>query len=228
MTPARSAGGAEVLVECVSKSYGRGVVALREVSLEIAPNEFVSLTGPPGSGKSTLLNLIAGFSRPDLGTISVAGLSPWAVRERGVYRREVIGFVFQLHRLLPALSACGNVEVALVGAGVPRGERHERAALLLEQVGVGGRADHFPNELSGGERQCVAVARALANRPRLLLADEPTASLDAAATQRILGVLDAVRAERGMTVIAVSHDPVVTRRADRSFEIVGGELRCSG
>lgn len=143
MTPARSAGGAEVLVERVSKSYGRGVVALRDVSLEIAPNEFVSLTGPPGSGKSTLLNLIAGFSRPDLGSISVAGLSPWAVRERGVYRREVIGFVFQMHRLLPALSACGNVEVALVGAGVPRGERHERAALLLEQVGVGGRADHF-------------------------------------------------------------------------------------
>lgn len=126
-TPARPAGGAEVLVECVSKSYGRGVVALQDVSLEIAPNEFVSLTGPPGSGKSTLLNLIAGFSRPDLGSISVAGLSPWAVRERGVYRREVIGFVFQLHRLLPALSACGNVEVALVWRRRRRPGAHQPA-----------------------------------------------------------------------------------------------------
>lgn len=228
MSPTETAGAAAMLLSGVSKSYGRGVVALRDVSLAIEPNEFVSVTGPPGSGKSTLLNLVAGFSCPDGGSIQVAGVSPWTARPRGLYRREVIGFVFQLHRLLPAVSARGNIEVALVGARVPRAERRGRAQALLEAVGIGGRAEHFPNELSGGERQCVAIARALANRPRLLLADEPTASLDPTAARRILDLFGAIRADRGMTVLAVSHDPAVTARADRALEVVGGELRCSG
>jgi putative ABC transport system ATP-binding protein len=217
-------GGAEVIVERVSKSFGRGVDALHDVSLVIGPNEFVALEGPPGSGKSTLLNLVAGYSRPDSGSVFVAGTTPWEPRGKAVFRREVVGFVFQLHRLLPGLTAAGNVEVALLGAGVARAERQERAARLLEEAGVAHRAGHFPSELSGGERQCVAVARALANGPRLLLADEPTASLDDAAAARILDLFDRRRSERGMTVLAVSHDPAVAARADRALTLVGGEL----
>jgi putative ABC transport system ATP-binding protein len=188
----------------------------------------VSVTGPPGSGKTTLLNLVAGFTGPDAGSVTVDGRTPWDARDRARYRREVIGFVFQLHRLLPGLSAQGNVEVALMGAGVPRAERSERSARLLEQLGVEERAEHFPSELSGGERQCVAIARALANEPRLLLADEPTASLDSPAARRILDIIDELRRGRGMTVLAVSHDPAVVARADRACEVVEGALRCSG
>jgi putative ABC transport system ATP-binding protein len=222
--PAR---GAAVAIAGASKAYGRGVEALRAVSLTAAPGEFVSITGPPGSGKTTLLNLVAGFTRPDAGSVTVDGRTPWDAQDRARYRREVIGFVFQLHRLLPGLSAQGNVEVALIGADAPRAERRERSARLLEQLGVAKRAEHFPSELSGGERQCVAIARALANGPRLLLADEPTASLDGPAARRVLDVIDELRSQRGMTVLAVTHDPAVVARADRACEVAEGALRCS-
>lgn len=219
------ARAAEVVVERVSKTHGRGVQALVEVSMAVAPGEFVSITGPAGSGKSTLLHLIAGFERPDSGSIVVGDLVTASVRDVPRYRREVVGFVFQLHHLLPALTAQTNVELALLGGGMAAPERRERARLLLELVGVGHRAEHLPKELSGGERQCVAVARALANRPRILLADEPTSALDPVAAGRILDLLDAIRAAERTTVIAVSHDPAVAGRADRQLLLEAGRLR---
>src|SRR3954447_184522 len=168
--------GAEVVLEHVRRVRG-DVIAVADVSMHVAPGECVALMGPSGSGKSTLLGVMGGLAEPDEGTILVDGRPP---REHGGlsgYHRDVVGFVFQLHHLLPMLTAQGNVEVPLVAAGHGRGDRRNRAVELLDEVGLAGRTDHLPSELSGGERQRVAVARALANEPRLLLADEPTGAL---------------------------------------------------
>jgi ABC-type lipoprotein export system ATPase subunit len=216
--------GAEVALEAVSKRYGAAVQALSGVTLRVGSGELVVVEGPSGSGKSTLLHIVAGFTRPDSGSVIVDGQDVARLRRPADYRRHVVGVVFQSHHLLPALSARINVEVALLGAGVPARERRLRTEELLERVGVAHRSAHAPTELSGGERQCVAIARALANRPRLLLADEPTASLDDAAAARILDLLDTLRRQQSMTVLAVSHDPAVTERADRTARIVRGTL----
>jgi putative ABC transport system ATP-binding protein len=165
------ATGASVLVDGVAKSFGR-VTALRKVSLKVGPGEAVAIAGRSGSGKSTLLSLIGGLAQPDRGRVLIDGQATWTKRHPAHARRELVGFIFQRHLLLGTLTARANVEVPLIGAGVQRGERHTRALELLGEVGLADRADHLPHELSGGERQRVAVARALANRPRLLLADE--------------------------------------------------------
>src|SRR5687767_8945790 len=159
------ARGAEVAIEGVSKRYGAAVQALSGVTLRVGPGELVVAGGPSGSGKSTLLQIVAGFTRPDSGSAVVDGQDVAQLRRPADYRRHVVGVVFQSHHLLPALSACMNVEVALLGAGVPAPERRVRAEDLLHSVGIAHRSAHPPTELSGGERQCVAVARALANRP---------------------------------------------------------------
>ena len=166
-------GGADVVVRQVVKSYGR-IRALRGVSLEVGASEFVTITGPSGSGKSTLLNLIGSLDRPDEGDIMVAGLPVPEPAHAVEFRRHMVGFVFQDNPLLPYMSAEGNIETALLAAGTGRRERHERTAELLDEVGLNDRARHLPSELSGGQRQAVALARAIAGRPRLLLADEPT------------------------------------------------------
>ena len=151
--------------------------------------------------------------------ISVPGL-----RHPSRFRRDVIGFVFQLHYLLPHLTAADNVELAMIGTGRSRAERADRARELLGEVGLGHRAGARPPELSGGERQRVAVARSLANEPRLLLADEPTGSLDSDSTARVLELLEAVRARRGMTLLVVTYDPLIGRRADRVLHMRDGRL----
>jgi putative ABC transport system ATP-binding protein len=217
-------GGIDVLVEEVVKSYGR-VKALRGVSFAVGRGEFVAVTGPSGSGKSTLLNLIGTLDRPDSGTITVAGRPVPSPRDAVEFRRRLVGFVFQDNLLLPYLSAQSNVETALLATGVARDARHRRSEELLAEVGLSDRARHLPSELSAGERQRVAIARALANEPRLLLANEPTGALDSASSDRILGLLSALRSRRGMTVIIASHDPAVTRRADRVLRIVDGQVR---
>ncbi|HWX75589.1 MAG TPA: ATP-binding cassette domain-containing protein, partial [Solirubrobacteraceae bacterium] len=165
--------GAEVLVDSATKSFG-SVAALREVSLHVRSGEAVAITGRSGSGKSTLLGLIGGLEQPDRGRVLIDARAIWEDADVARARREVVGFVFQRHLLLDALSARANVEVPLIGAGVRRGERRRRALSLLADVGLEHRGEHLPRQLSGGERQRVAVARALANEPRLLLADEPT------------------------------------------------------
>jgi ABC-type lipoprotein export system ATPase subunit len=221
--PAPARGGADVAVNGVVKSYGR-IQALRGVSLSVPASEIVTITGPSGSGKSTLLNLIGSLDRPDAGTITVGGEPVPEPRDAVEFRRHMVGFAFQDNPLLPYLSAQGNIETALLAAGVGRRERHERSAQLLEEVGLADRAAHLPAELSGGQRQAVALARALAGSPRLLLADEPTGALDSVSSQRALDLLAALRERRGMTVIIVSHDPVVADWGNRVVHLIDGQV----
>jgi len=221
------ARGARVDVEHVSRRFV-DVEALRDVSLHVAPGELVAVTGRSGSGKSTLLNLISGLDRPTEGRVLIDGVDIAEGRRDERARRKLIGFVFQQHLLLSELTAQLNVEVPLIGAGVPARERRRRALELLDEVGLAHRAQHRPATLSGGERQRVAVARSLANGPRLLLADEPTGALDSANSQRIIELLATLRARHGMTVIVVSYDTAVYAHADRTMTILDGQPAVDG
>jgi ABC-type lipoprotein export system ATPase subunit len=217
-------GGAEVIAEQVVKTYGT-VAALRGVSFRVAAGEFVVVAGPSGSGKSTLLNLIGTLDQPDSGTIVVGGRPVPLPSEAVEFRRRLVGFVFQDNLLLPYLSAQSNVETALMATGVGREARQVRSQQLLVEVGLADRVRHLPSELSAGERQRVAVARALANEPRLLLGDEPTGALDSASSERVLTLLSAMRERHGMTMIIASHDDAVTRRADRVLRLTDGRIQ---
>jgi putative ABC transport system ATP-binding protein len=227
MEPAPSSSsraGAEVAVERVTKRYGPRIAALQDVSLRIEPGELVLLSGPSGSGKSTLLNLIAGFDEPDEGRVLVDGLAIAQTTDLPRFRREVIGVVFQLHHLIAGLTAEENVAVALMPTRLARDERAARVAGALEEVGLAERGEHLPWQLSGGERQRVAVARALVNRPRLLLADEPTGALDTAASEAILALFRSLRDRHGMTVLLISHEPDAERHVDRTLRLRDGRL----
>ncbi len=209
------------------KTGGHEVHALDGIDLDIARGEFVALVGPSGSGKSTLLSLIGGLDRQSSGQIFVSDLELGAANEKQLvgYRRERIGFIFQSFNLLMMRSAAENVETPLTIAGVPPKERRKRALELLEAVGLKQRASHRPNELSGGEMQRVAVARALANKPLLLLADEPTGNLDSQTGQGILNLLRDAVATRGVTMILVTHDPQVASFADRIVHLRDGKIQ---
>jgi putative ABC transport system ATP-binding protein len=221
--PKPQRAGAEVVLEHVSKRFGR-VTGLEDVSFTVSAGEFVALSGRSGSGKSTLLNVIGGLDQPTSGQVLVDGVNVADVGRSAAYRRNVVGFVFQLHHLLQNLTARQNVEMALLGAGVRRAERQRRALALLDEVGLAARESHLPRQLSGGERQRVAIARALANEPSLLLADEPTGALDSTTSERVLDLISAVRERRGMTTIIVSYDPNVSARADRTLHLVDGRI----
>lgn len=216
--------GAEVVVANASKSFGR-IGALHGVSLRVGAGEAIVITGPSGSGKSTLLALIGGLERPDEGEVLIDGRALWLEQDLARERRELVGFVFQSHLLLGTLSARANVEVPLIGAGIHRTQRRERALELLDRVGLANRAEHVPAQLSGGERQRVAVARALANEPRLLLADEPTGALDSATSERVLDLLFGLRDRLGMTMLLVSYDSAIGTRADRTVTLVDGHIK---
>ncbi len=222
-SPLTRATGADVVVQDVVKAFGR-IKALRGVSLSVAPTEFVTITGPSGSGKSTLLNLIGSLDRPSSGSITVAGVPVPEPRDAVDFRRRVVGFVFQDNLLLPYLTAQSNIEAALLATGVGRRERRRRSSELLAEIGLSDRASHLPSELSGGQRQAVALARALANQPRLLLADEPTGALDSVSGARALDLLASMRALHGTTVLVVSHDAAVAERADRVLHLVDGQI----
>jgi ABC-type lipoprotein export system ATPase subunit len=215
--------GARVIAEGVTRAYG-GTEVLREVSFTIDPGELVALTGPSGAGKTTLLQLIGSLDKPSRGRILVDGIDVGGLRRPARFRRSTVGFVFQLHHLLPVLSAQQNIELPLSAAGIPRRERAARALELLAEVGLEDRADALPADLSGGERQRVAVARALANRPPLILADEPTGSLDTAASRRVWELLSDVRRRRGTTILIASHDLTLADHADRSLALLDGRL----
>jgi putative ABC transport system ATP-binding protein len=220
-----SQSGARVVAEGVRREHPGGIVAVDDVSLTLEPGEFVVLTGPSGSGKTSLLSLLGALDRPTAGRVLVDGaVLDGGSDERARYHREVVGFVFQHHHLLAHLPACANVELPLLGAGLGRRERRERAVDLLREVGLAHRLDELAAHLSGGERQRVALARALANDPRLLLADEPTGSLDSESTQRVLDLLEAVRERRGMTMLVVTYEPLIGRRADRVLHMRDGRL----
>jgi putative ABC transport system ATP-binding protein len=217
-------GGAEVDVQHVSKAFEGGrISALEDVSLRLDPGEFVSLTGPSGSGKSTLLNLIGALDRPDSGRIVVDG-EALDGRDAAEYRATTVGFVFQFHNLIPTLTALENVQVPMLGRGLRRAERAERARELLQEVGLARRERAFPATLSGGERQRVALARALANEPRLLLADEPTGSLDSDTGTQVLQLIERLREERGATVLLVTNDDGVAATAGRRLRLLDGHV----
>ena len=202
------------------------VVALQGLDLEVLPGEMVALVGSSGSGKSTLLNVIGGLDTPSAGGVWVGGrdLLKVSERERVSFKREVVGFVWQQpHRnLLPYLSAQENVELPMILAGARGGERRERARDLLEMVGLADRAGFRPDRLSGGQQQRVALAVALANRPPLLLADEPTGQVDSEAAGQVFDALRQMNQAYGTTVIVVTHDPAVARRVDRVIAIRDG------
>jgi ABC-type lipoprotein export system ATPase subunit len=195
------------------------VVALQGIDLTIHSGEMLALVGPSGSGKSTLMNILGGLDTPTAGRVSVGEYNLLEVtrREQVLYRRRQVGFVWQqtARNLLPYLSAQENVELPMALDGVPARERRERARALLEQVGLGGRLKHRPDRLSGGEQQRVAIAVAMANQPRLLLADEPTGEVDSEAAEQIFKTLRAFNREHGVTIIIVTHDVNVASRVDR-------------
>ena len=213
-----------VRVEDIVKSFpgNRGLV-LDHLSFAIDDGEFVVIEGPSGSGKSTTIHLIAALDRPTAGKIHVHGRDVSHRRRLDRYRREDVGIIFQLHNLLPHLSALQNVEIVMLGGKLHRPQRRARARELLHSVALDSQADAYPPELSGGERQRIAVARALANDPRLLLADEPTGSLDDDTARLVIGLLRD-HCTRGGAVLAVSHDPRLTNAADRVLFLAEGRI----
>jgi putative ABC transport system ATP-binding protein len=205
-------------------SYG-GVRALDGVSVEIARGEFVAIMGRSGSGKSTFMNLLGCLDRPSAGSYRFDGIDVTSLNANALagLRNRRIGFVFQSFRLLARASALENVALPLMYAGQPRDVRKARARTLLETIGLGDRLDHTPAELSGGQQQRVAIARALANSPTLLLADEPTGSLDTASGAEIMDIFDTLN-RSGFTIVVVTHDETVARRAHRILHFQDGRL----
>jgi ABC-type lipoprotein export system ATPase subunit len=214
-------------LEGVVKHYRRGdedVVALEQVDLSIDKGELAAVVGPSGSGKSTLLHLAAGLDVPDAGRVAVQGrdLAGLSAGERAALRRREIGFVFQFFHLLPNLTVAENVELPLLLDGTRR--RQERVRNLLDQVGVAHRAGHLPGELSGGEMQRAAIARALVAEPALVLADEPTGNLDSSTGSTVLSVLEKVVSGTGAALVMVTHDEAATDLAERVFHLADGSL----
>jgi putative ABC transport system ATP-binding protein len=205
-------------------SGGRAVDVLNDVSLEVPARQFLAVAGPSGSGKSTLLGLIAGLDRPTAGRIAVGGVEVTALGEDDLarFRRDTVGYVFQSFHLIPTLSALENVAVPLELTGEVSATARARA--LLAEVGLGDRAHHYPVQLSGGEQQRVAVARAIARRPPVLLADEPTGNLDSATGKQIIDLLVTLNRNLGSTLVLVTHDPALAAHADRIVTLRDGRI----
>ncbi|MBW7881405.1 MAG: ABC transporter ATP-binding protein [Caldilineaceae bacterium] len=211
----------------LTKIYGSGETAIRaldDVNLVVNDGEFISIMGPSGCGKSTLLNMLGALDQPTTGEVWVAGQSLAKLKNVDDFRAQTVGFVFQLHNLLPTLSALENIEVPMQGRVANPRARRERAQHLLELVGLQDRAGHLPNQLSGGQRQRVAVGRALANSPKLVLADEPTGSLDSQSGDEILQLLDKLNQVEGTTIAVVTHDPHVAQITQRVLRMQDGRI----
>ena len=229
-----TAGTLTLSARDVRRDYRLGgeiVHAVRGVTLDVAEGEYVAIVGPSGCGKSTMLNLLGAIDRPDSGSVMIRGMDISRMRDAEAtrFRLNHIGFVFQRFHLMPALSARENVELPLAEARVPKSDRRKRASELLAYVGLGRREHHRPSELSGGEQQRVAIARALANRPALLLADEPTGELDAKTGEDVIALLGQLNAD-GTTIVVVTHDEDLARAARRVVHmrdgvIIGDERR---
>lgn len=202
------------------KTYEGGIEAVKSVDLDVMAGEMVAIMGKSGSGKSTLMNLVGSLDRPDKGTIEFFGQDMAKVRDLARFRQQEIGFVFQLHCLLPHLTLLDNVALPLQGK--PRALELARQA--LEEVGLGHRLTHVPSTVSGGERQRAAIARAIVNRPRVLLADEPTGNVDSESEKALLDLFDRLRREKGMTLLVVTHEQGVAARADRVVHYKDGRI----
>lgn len=222
-----------IRLDSVTKAYSMGdetIYALNDVMLEIAGGEFVAVTGPSGAGKTTLANIIGGLDRPDSGHVLVEGwdLSKADDRSLSAYRNKKIGFVFQTFNLQPGYTALENVELPLILARVPPRERRAKAEECLRAVGLSDRMGHRPTQLSSGQRQRVSIARALANDPEIVIADEPTGNLDSQKGAEIVGLLKRLNKEKGITLIVITHDENVASQADRIITIRDGEVGLSG
>jgi putative ABC transport system ATP-binding protein len=210
----------------LKKSFDNGKIkALDGIDLEVAQGEFISIMGPSGSGKSTLLNMVAALDTPDAGDILVEGKSLLnEIEDIASYRARTVGFIFQLHNLLPHLTALENILIPMFVVKASKEEKIRRAQKLLQEIGLKDRMRSFPPELSGGERQKVAIARALANNPRILLADEPTGNIDSKSTQQILRLFKEFRQRNKVTMILVTHESVVAETAQRTVHIYDGRI----
>jgi len=211
----------------LTKTYGSGetiVYALDNVTVTINAGEFVAIMGPSGCGKSTLLNMLGALDQPTSGEVWVAGEKLTQLKNVDKFRAQTIGFIFQLHNLLPTLTALENVEVPMIGQLSSRSERAARAQQLLTLVGLLDRANHLPSQLSGGQRQRVAIARALANQPKLLLADEPTGALDSQSGAEIMALLADLNQQQGTTIAVVTHDRQVAQATQRILRMKDGRV----
>lgn len=219
-----------VTADNLSKIYRVGdtqqIAALRDVNLTIGRGEFVAIVGPSGSGKSTLLNLIGAIDQPTEGSITVNGadLSQLRGDELADFRRQTVGLIFQLFNLVPVLSSLENVKLPLVPYPPKKFNLDERARQLLTQVGLAGRANHLPSQLSGGEQQRVAVARALINQPELILADEPTGNLDSKSGDELIELFSMLHEQRRVTIVVVTHDMNIAVKAQRVIQLRDGKL----
>lgn len=214
-------------IKNITKQYKLGrqkVEALKGVSLKVQAGEFVALTGPSGSGKSTLLQLIGGLDRPSDGLVTVnnKNISKLSDRQLSIFRNQTIGFVFQFFYLQPFLKLQTNIEVPAMFARTKSKLRSPRAVELADAVGLTDRVKHLPKELSGGQMQRAAIARALQNEPKIILADEPTGNLDSVNSKAIIDLFEQVREQFGATIVVVTHDPAVAARADREIKLVDG------
>ena len=219
--------GREIVIDVrnVVKTFDEGHTrALDGATLQVRRGEFVAITGPSGCGKSTLLHLIAALERPDSGEIVVYGEEITRRRDLSAYRARTIGLVFQLHNLLPNLTAAENIQVPMYETDLSAGQRRRKALELLALGDMADNARKRPAQLSGGERQRVAIARALSNDPPILLADEPTGNLDSKAGLRVLEVLRGIQRQRGVTLVLVSHDPTIAAAADRIVRMLDGRI----
>jgi putative ABC transport system ATP-binding protein len=218
-----------LMTEGLTREYrmGRNVIkALDQVDLNVQSNEFISIMGPSGCGKSTLLNLMGGLDQPTTGKVLLDGedLGGYNEEELAALRREKLGFIFQRHELFPVLTARENVEFPMLLDGIDQVDRSVRADELLALVGMAGKASFLPDELSGGQQQRVGIARALANKPQILLADEPTGNLDSDTASEIVNILQALIRDMGLTLIMVTHDPETASRADRILHLKDGRM----
>ncbi len=214
-----------IKMEDVVKTYDDGSVkALRGISLEIEENDFVSIIGPSGSGKSTLLNMMGALDVPDSGKIVINGVDLTSGADLSKFRSDNIGFVFQLHNLIPNLSVQDNVEIPLVVKDISEEDANAKSKAILEELGLGDKLDQNPTKLSGGQRQRVAIARALINDPPIILGDEPTGSLDQTTGKKILGILQGLHEDSNVTLIIVTHDPNIAKLANRTIEIIDGKI----
>jgi len=220
--------GDKVVVEIkdLLKVYGDGhkIHALDGVSFSVRAGEFVSVMGPSGCGKSTLLNMLGALDRPTSGQVIINGQDMSTLRDVDSFRARTVGFVFQLHNLIPTLSSVENVEVPMQGQGLSAAQRRKRAEELLALVGMRDREHHLPGQLSGGQRQKVAIARALANQPAILLADEPTGNLDSQSGDEVMGLLEDLHSQHGMTIFVVTHDMSIARRTHRVLVMKDGRI----
>jgi putative ABC transport system ATP-binding protein len=213
-------------IKDLKKSYDNGKInALNGIDLEIKKGEFVSIIGPSGSGKSTLLNMIGALDKGDEGSINVAGIDLMYKKDLSGFRSGEIGFVFQLHNLIPNLSVLENVEIPMLETSISGKKMEERALELLKSVGLEDKINQRPTKLSGGQRQRVAIARALVNHPSIILADEPTGALDSKTGDLILNLLKDLHIKENVTLVMVTHEPYVANMADRIITVLDGKIR---